>query len=142
MQKYLYYWLLLVGVGHIILGMVFIVIAKTSLITPYINSLYQVFDVSFNSANDQLLRTVLQLLGPTVVSWAALFCLAIHYYVKHGTTAIKQLIIIALLLWFAFDTGISMLNGINSHIVINSFVMLMILPPLLLLKPDNEAEYI
>ncbi len=138
MQKYLYYWLLLIGVSHVILGVLFVSIAKTPLITPYIENLYQVFNVSFVQENDQLLRTILQLFGPTISSWGILFCLAIHQYVKYGARIVKQLIIAALLIWFLFDTGLSITNEIYSHLVINGLAIMSILLLLLLLKPENQ----
>jgi len=69
MKKHLYFWLLLVGLGHIILGVLFVVIAKTPLITPYLENIHNLFYVKYDNANDQLLRTILKLFGATISSW-------------------------------------------------------------------------
>ncbi len=134
MQKYIYYWLLLIGLGHIALGFIFLIAAKTPLVTPYVDELYYVFNAPFDPANDQLLRTLLQLFGPTVASWGILFSLALYHYVHYGMKAVKWMIMAAVLLWFILDFGVSLVNGITDHLLLNSLAMLSILLPLSLLK--------
>ncbi|MGY8810556.1 MAG: hypothetical protein ACKVK5_05935 [Pseudomonadales bacterium] len=135
MQKFLYYWLMLVGLGHFLLGLVFIVVAKTSLMTPYVAGLYAAFDVGFETNVDQLMRSMLQLFGPTVASWGLLFCMAVYHYVAQGTAAIKLALITAVLVWFCLDTGVSAASGMYSHLWINTPVVVLILLPLWFLQP-------
>ncbi|OUS24765.1 hypothetical protein A9Q99_23510 [Gammaproteobacteria bacterium 45_16_T64] len=145
MQRYLYSWLLLVGVGHVLLGLAFILVAKTSLIDPYLSYLYVVFSIPSDTslasnANESLLRTILQLFGPTIASWGALFCIAVSSYMRLGDQRIKMGIILALLIWFMIDCSLSVLNGINAHLVINILACISILPPLVMLKPNTSIN--
>ncbi len=136
MQKYFYPWLMFVGISHVLLGIVVIFVAKTPLVDPYFNHLYETFSATPHVESQALLRSIVQLFGPTVSSWGLLFCLAIHHYKKQGTVQIKQLITFALLIWFVIDCGLSLMNGIYWHLIINTLAALAILPPLILLKPE------
>tara|TARA_R110000764_G_scaffold121256_1_gene208967 strand:+ start:592 stop:1029 length:438 start_codon:yes stop_codon:yes gene_type:complete len=135
MQKILYYWLMLVGLGHFVLGLVFILVAKTGLMTPYVAGLYAAFDVGFDTEVDQLTRSMLQLFGPTVASWGLLFCMAVYHYVVSGTAVFKLALMTAVLVWFCLDSGVSAVNGMYSHLWINTPVAILILLPLWLLQP-------
>lgn len=137
MQKALYRWLLLVGAGHIALGLAFIVAARTAILTPYIDNLYQAMAIASPSSGEPLLRVFLQLFGATVISWGLLFCIAIYACVKLASAEIKYATIAAVLIWFGLDTYLSMSNHIYLHLQVNMLAFAAIIPPLLLLKPGQ-----
>ncbi|MAZ86382.1 MAG: hypothetical protein CL693_01960 [Cellvibrionaceae bacterium] len=137
MQKVYYYWLICVGVGHAILGCVFVLLAFTPLMAPYMGALYEAFQVEPAAGVDLMLRTTLQFLGPTIASWGLLFALAVHFYRHHGYPLIKWYILIAVFIWFTMDTALSLSQGIYVHLIANLVALCAILPPLLLLRPNS-----
>lgn len=139
MQKVYYYWLISVGIGHVLLGSIFVVLASTAVIDPYMESLYETFQVVPDDAVDLMLRTTLQFLGPTIASWGLLFALAVHFYYRHGNSPIKWYIVMAVFVWFAMDTSVSLAQGIHVHLIVNLLALGAIVPPFLLLKTKPVA---
>ncbi len=135
-QKCIYYWLLVVALGHCFLGVIFIFVVPTNLFDVYFNDLYTLFSVNSSSNIDKLLRTMLQLLGPTITSWGLLLYLAVYFYRQYGEIKEKIVIVIALLLWYIFDTAISLNNGIVAHFILNTAVFVAIIIPFLFLQSN------
>lgn len=152
-QQILYNWLIVVGLFHCVLGIVFIFISKTSLMDAYFFHLYEIFDLNYlssvNSSGvfednavkiDQLVRSAFQFLGPTIASWGLLFSLVIYNYRKQGTYKEKAAIIISISVWYLFDTGLSLNQNIYSHVYLNTAVFILLVVPCLLLKNRKESE--
>ncbi|GAA3930000.1 hypothetical protein [Litoribacillus peritrichatus] len=140
MQALLFNWLMLVGISHTILGIVVVLVAHSEWVSPYFQHLFHAFALTPTPASESLIRSLVQLFGPTVASWGLLFCLAVYQYRTFGTPAIKQLMIAALLIWFVIDCGLSLMKGIYGHLIINTLAAIAILPPLLLLKPTSKES--
>ncbi|WP_082805180.1 TIGR01777 family oxidoreductase [Pseudomonas sp. BMS12] len=140
MQRFLYRWLLLVGLGHVALGIALAFSAHLSLTQPYFDYLYASVSSSPASAEHQtLLRTMVGLFGPTVASWGLLFCGLIYLYRQHGSPVIKPLIFAALLVWCVLDSSISLYFGLHLHAYLNASAALSIAIPLFFLRPCNRS---
>lgn len=136
MQTLIYRWLLAVGLGHVLLGIVLAFAAHTSLTQGYFDYLYtSVSSTSPSAEFEGLLQTMVGLFGPTVASWGLLFCALVVIYRQHGHRLIKPALFAALLVWCVLDSGISAYFGLSLHVYLNLSAALSIALPLLLLKP-------
>jgi hypothetical protein len=141
MQNLLYRWLLLVGLGHVALGIVLAFAAHLPITQPYFDHLYASVASTAPSAEfHTLLRTMVGLFGPTVASWGLLFCVLVQLYRQNGHRQIKPALFAALLLWCLLDSGISAYFGLWLHVYLNSAAALSIAVPLLLLQPVRDAR--
>jgi hypothetical protein len=140
MQRFLYRWLLLVGVGHITLGLLLAFTAHTPLLQPYFDYLLASVSPQLPAPEFQsLLKSMVQLFGPTVASWGALFTLLIVLYRQHGHGWIKYGLYAALLIWCVLDSLISAGHGMLIHVYLNSSAALAIALPLFFLQPQRNA---
>ncbi|MEK1904846.1 MAG: hypothetical protein AAAB13_03635 [Pseudomonas sp.] len=141
MQNLLYRWLLLVGLGHVALGVVLAFTAQLAIAAPYFHYLYASFGISQPPAVEyqNLLITMVRLFGPTVASWGLLFSVLVYLYREQGHRLIKPALFAALLLWCVLDSGISAYFGIYAHAYLNAAAGLSMALPLLLLRPVPQA---
>jgi uncharacterized protein (TIGR01777 family) len=140
MQKLLYRWLLLVGMGHVALGLLLALGAHSSLLEPYFHYLHaSVATPPPTAAFQTLLKSMVQLFGPTVASWGVLFTLLIQLYRKHGYSWIKYGLYAALLVWCLVDSMISVYHGIYAHAYLNAAAALSIALPLFFLTPRGRV---
>ena len=138
MQKCLYYWLLSIGGGHVVLGVALALGGQSSLLAPYFDNLLSQFGLHTAGAETRLLaQTLIQLLGPTVASWGLLFGCLVYLYRRHAEALIKLGIFAALLLWLPLDCLISASHGLYWQVYLNLGVGLLIGLPLALLKPQQ-----
>ncbi|MGE8362265.1 TIGR01777 family oxidoreductase [Pseudomonas sp.] len=142
MNRWLYRWLLAVGIGHIVLGVVLAFAAHFSITDDYFQQLYASTGSADlpSAAYDSLLRTMVGLFGPTVASWGVLLCVLVSLYYRHGHAVIKPALFVALLVWCVLDSSISLYFGLTMHAYLNSAAALSIAIPLLLLKPSSRPE--
>ena len=136
MQNLLYRWLLLVGLGHVALGIVLAFSAHLPITQPYFAYLYA--SVAATPPPDEfqtLLRTMVGLFGPTVASWGLLFSVLVFLYREHGHRQIKPAIFAALLVWCLLDSTISLYFGLLWHAYLNTAAVLSIAIPLVFLQP-------
>ncbi len=135
MQTLIYRWLLAVGLGHVLLGIVLAFAAHTSLTQGYFDYLYaSVSSTSPSAEFEGLLQTMVGLFGPTVASWGLLFCALVVLYRQHGHRLIKPALFAALLLWCVLDSGISLYFGLSLHAYLNGAAALSLALPLLWLR--------
>ncbi|WP_339463580.1 TIGR01777 family oxidoreductase [Pseudomonas sp. EA_105y_Pfl2_R69] len=140
MHTLLYRWLLLVGVGHVALGLLLAFIAHAELLQPYFDYLLTSVSTALPAAQFQtLLKSMVQLFGPTVASWGALFTLLIVLYRQHGHSWIKYGLYAALLIWCVLDSLISAGHGMAIHVYLNASSALAIAVPLFFLRPQRAA---
>jgi hypothetical protein len=140
MHTLLYRWLLLVGVGHVALGLLLAFIAHAELLQPYFDYLLTSVSTALPAAQFQtLLKSMVQLFGPTVASWGALFTLLIVLYRQHGHSWIKYGLYAALLIWCVLDSLISAGHGMAIHVYLNASTALAIAVPLFFLRPQRAA---
>ncbi|WP_163835754.1 TIGR01777 family oxidoreductase [Spartinivicinus ruber] len=137
MQQLIYRWLLFLGVSHVLLGLLFAVLANTQIFASYTQYLFEQFEVTRTVSQSDLLGTMLQLFGVTVSSWGVLFALAVHQYWHNGGPQVKKAICLAIIIWLSLDTAISLYWGITAHAYLNIPVGLAMLLPMLLLKPQR-----
>lgn len=136
MQTLLFRWLLLVGLSHVVLGVVLAFAAHLPLTQAYFDYLHASVSAAPPSAEYQvLLRTMVGLFGPTVASWGVLFSLLLVLYRQHGHRQIKPVIFVALLLWCVLDSGISAYFDLWLHAGLNAAAALSIAVPLYFLQP-------
>ena len=136
MQPLLYRWLLLVGLSHVVLGVVLAFAVHLPLTQAYFDYLHASVSAAPPSAEYQaLLRTMVGLFGPTVASWGLLFSLLLVLYRQHGHWQIKPVIFAALLLWCVLDSSISAYFDLWLHAYLNSAAALAIALPLWALRP-------
>ena len=142
MQNLLYRWLLAVGLGHVLLGVVLAFTAQLPIAAPYFEHLYASVGTSQAPTAEyhSLLTTMVRLFGPTVASWGLLFSLLVYLYRQHGHGLIKPALFVALLLWCVLDSAISAYYGILAHAYLNTLAALSIALPLLLLRPLNRTQ--
>lgn len=139
MQQLLYRWLLLVGAGHVTLGLLLALGAHASLLEPYFHYLLSsVATAPPPAAFQTLLKSMVQLFGPTVASWGVLFTLLILLYRKHGYPWIKYGLYASLLVWCLPDSLISAQHGLYAHAYLNSVTALLIAGPLFFLVPSRS----
>ncbi|MGH8353009.1 MAG: hypothetical protein ACRERY_05695 [Pseudomonas sp.] len=137
MQRLLFIWLMLTGIGHSLLGLALAFTAKLALAAPYFDYLHARFGVAPRSNPEQvLLATMVQLSGPTVASWGVLFSSVVYLYRKHGHPLCKYAIYASLLLWLPLDSLISAYYSLYAHVYLNLSVALLIILPLLALRPE------
>jgi hypothetical protein len=136
MQNLLYRWLLLIGLGHVVLGVVLAFAAHLPITLAYFDYLYASVSAAPPPVEYQgLLRTMVGLFGPTVASWGVLFSLLVVLYRQHGHPQIKPALFAALLLWCVLDSAISAHFGLLLHLYLNIAAALAIALPLLGLRP-------
>jgi hypothetical protein len=141
MQTYLYRWLLLVGVGHVALGLLLAFTAHAGFLQPYFDYLLASVSTQRPAPEFQtLLKSMVQLFGPTVASWGALFTLLIVLYRQHGHSWIKYGLYVALLIWCVVDSLISARHGLLIHVYLNVSTALLIALPLFFLAPKHRVE--
>ncbi|HUE93708.1 hypothetical protein [Pseudomonas sp.] len=81
MQTLLYRWLLLIGIGHVALGLLLAFTAHAGFLQPYFDYLHASVSNELPSPQFQtLLKSMVQLFGPTVASWGVIFSLLIVLY--------------------------------------------------------------
>ncbi|MDE1464709.1 TIGR01777 family oxidoreductase [Spartinivicinus poritis] len=141
MQQLIYRWLIFLGISHVLLGLLFAVLANTQLFAAYTQYLFKQFDATQAANQVDLLGTMLQLFGVTVASWGVLFTVAVHQYWCDGGSLLKKAICIAVVVWLVLDTCISLYWGIEVHAYLNMPVGLAMLLPMLLLKPRQAVNY-
>jgi len=136
MQPLIYCWLLLVGLGHVVLGIVLALVTHLPVTRPYFDYLYASVSASPPPIEFQgLLRNMVGLFGPTVASWGLLFSLLVFLYRQHGHRQIKPAIFAALLVWCLLDSALSIHFGLMLHAYLNAAAALSIALPLLALRP-------
>ncbi|WP_043311643.1 hypothetical protein [Pseudomonas sp. ML96] len=136
MQNLLYRWLLLVGLGHVALGVVLAFAAHLPITDAYFDYLYaSVASQPPSNEYQGLLRTMVGLFGPTVASWGLLFCALVVLYRQHGHRLIKPALFAALLVWCVLDSAISSYFGLMLHAYLNTLAVLSLAVPLLALRP-------
>lgn len=141
MQNLLYRWLLLVGLAHVVLGVILAFAAHLPIAQPYFDYLHaSVSNQPPPVQYQQLLRTLFSLFGPTIASWGLLFCALVALYRRHGHRPIKPLLLAALLLWCVLDSAISLHFGLALHAYLNAAAALSIALPLLLLRPFRACR--
>ena len=141
MQGLLYRWLLLMGAGHVLLGIVLAFAAHLPLTQGYFDYLYAARGLPLPSPEQQVpLRTLVGLFGPTVASWGLLFCALLVIYRRHGLGLIKPVLIAALLLWSLLDSAFSIAFGFTLHAYLNGAAALAMGIPLLALKPATRPR--
>lgn len=141
MHNLLYRWLLLVGLGHVALGIALAFAAHLPLTQAYFDYLYASVAATPPSTEYQdLLRTMVGLFGPTVASWGLLFCALVVLYRQHGHRQIKPALFAALLIWCVLDSGVSAYFGLTLHIYLNLTTALSIALPLWLLQPVKACR--
>jgi uncharacterized protein len=140
MQRLLYRWLLLVGAGHVALGLLLAFTAHAGVLQPYFDYLLASVSTQRPAAEFQtLLKSMVQLFGPTVASWGALFTLLVLLYRRHGHGWIKYGLYAALLIWCVLDSLISAGHGMLIHVYLNTGTALAIALPLFFLQPQRNA---
>ena len=140
MQTLLYRWLLLVGIGHITLGLLLAFTAHAGFLQPYFDYLLASVSPELAAPEFQtLLKSMVQLFGPTVASWGALFTLLIVLYRQHGHSWIKYGLYGALLIWCVLDSLISAQHGLVMHVYLNLSTALLIALPLFFLAPKHSV---
>ena len=140
MQNLIYRWLLLVGIGHILLGLVLALFGALPPMEPYFQELYaSTGEATPSLAQQALIKNLVQLFGPTVASWALFYCLLLALYRRHGEAWIKPGLYLGLLLWWGPDCWVSAQAGLYSHLYLNTAVALAIAIPLALLKPQART---
>lgn len=140
LQRGLYLWLLLAGLAHVLLGAGLAVLGAPASLDGYFALLHaSTGEAAPGPAQQALVRTLIQLFGPTVASWGLLFCLLLRQYRRHGDRLLKAGLLLALLLWWSADCWISLRAGLYAHLYLNSAVLLAIAVPLLLLRPAVHA---
>lgn len=136
MQLWLYRWLLLVGLSHVLLGVALAFAAHLPITQPYFDYLYaSVASTPPTPQYQDLLRTMVGLFGPTVASWGLLLCTLVVLWRQHGHRLIKPALLAALLLWCVLDSSISAYFGLRLHVYLNLTAALSIALPLLWLRP-------
>ncbi|MBD9481909.1 hypothetical protein IB229_02920 [Pseudomonas sp. PDM14] len=136
MQNLLYRWLLLIGLGHVALGVALAFAAHSTLLDPYFQYLYASVSAQPPGVEFQrLLRTMVGLFGPTVASWGLLFSLLVYLYRTRGHRLIKPGLFAALLLWCVLDSAISAYFDLLAHAYLNAAAAMSIAVPLLMLRP-------
>ncbi|QFT21751.1 Epimerase family protein [Pseudomonas sp. THAF187a] len=141
MQGLLYRWLLLMGAGHVLLGIVLAFAAHLPLTQGYFDYLYAARGLPLPSPEQQVpLRTLVGLFGPTVASWGLLFCALLVIYRRHGLGLIKPVLIAALLLWSLLDSAFSIAFGFTLHAYLNGAAALAMGIPLLALRPATRPR--
>ncbi len=141
MQRYLYRWLLLVGVGHVALGLLLAFTAHAGFLQPYFDYLLASVSTERPAPEFQtLLKSMVQLFGPTVASWGTLFTLLIVLYRQHGHSWIKYGLYAALLIWCVVDSLISAGHGMLIHVYLNTSTVLAIALPLFFLQPRHNVS--
>lgn len=140
MQTLIYRWLLAMGIGHVVLGMGLLLVGGSTLLDPYLHSLYPAAAEAPTSVTQQeLTRTLVRLFGPTVASWGLLYCVLLQLYRRHAHRQIKPALFGALLLWCLLDSGLAVFKGMHLNLAMNLGVALAIGLPLVFLRPVNHA---
>lgn len=141
MQNLLYRWLMLVGLSHVVLGVVLAFAVHLPITQPYFDYLHASVAAMPPSVEFQgLLRTLVGLFGPTVASWGVLFCVLVMLYRRHGHRQIKPAIFFALSIWCALDSALSSHFGLLLHAYLNAAAVLSIALPLALLRPVETSQ--
>ncbi|MGI1678166.1 MAG: hypothetical protein K6L75_05515 [Cellvibrionaceae bacterium] len=146
MNKFIYSWLYLIGVLHILSGIVvsFFVCFDTN--NSYINYLFNSLNIDIQLADSNtitLITTLLKLFGPAIIGWGILFlslifCLKTAFHAKKGFQFIKTTCILSTIVWYGLDSFIAWQVGFTFHVEFNVAIILLIVLPLIFLKPTAK----
>ncbi len=133
-QRCYEYWLYAFALAHVLGGLALPWLIHTELFRYYNQTLYAALRLQ-DAPSQEAARFLLGLIGPTMASWGLLFFLVLRQGFARPTPAAWWLILLALLLWAPYDSWLSWRQGLPLNALINAVALLLVLPPLLLLRP-------
>jgi uncharacterized protein len=135
-------WLKLIALIHIVAGISLACDWPRGLWLNYLSQLEQQFSITFDAQYNELVSMIVRLFGPTIASWGVLMLVLINQiqtvFTLDQQYALKKQMINGLMsattVWFVLDTAISIQFGMLLHLWINSFAVVSIIAPCVLLK--------
>lgn len=128
-------WLQFVAIVHIIMGLLLPIIVHIDLVQPYFRLMADTF--ALNHQQDLLfLQFMIGLFGPTVASLGVLFFGIVTYAFSQPNKGVWWLMILACVVWAAYDSIYSSLFGLWINAVINAIAFVSIVLPLCVVKKE------
>ena len=78
--------------------------------------------------------------GATVAGWGLLVALIARYPFRERQTWAWKAIVYSLLLWYVFDTGISLYFGVTFNAIFNTLLLILIAPPMIATKKNFQGS--
>lgn len=142
LRRYLVGWLYTVAAGHLFGGVLLVWLGDSPLLSGYHQSIEQAFwgnDIPTAAHGMQVWW--LALLGATVQSYALFLIALVHLGNRYRSSAAWGWLMVGLLVWAPQDMLVSLQVGIWSHVWIDSFALLCLLPPLAwLYRNDRQSK--
>lgn len=135
-------WLYVMVSGHLLASMVVTWAAPSGLFDNYLSSLEEVFWTSAAPASARAQQTWwLALFGATLQSYSLYMLALVHIGNRLKTPMVWGWLIAGLVLWAPQDIVLSLQVGVWSHLWLDTFAMLMLLPPLVwLYRHDRNHQ--
>ncbi len=117
------------AIAHIILGILLPFLAQTNIIaTLLVNEMFKGIALS-EEARSQA-AYVISLFGPTVASWGILLLVLSQSFFESPSKKKWLGLITAILVWHIGDSAYSLINGVVTAFLLNSFVTASLLIPI------------
>lgn len=128
-------WLQFVAIVHIVGGLLLPVVVHLELVSPYFRLMADTF--ALNPQQDLLfLQFMIGLFGPTIASWGVLFFGIVTYTFSQPDKGGWWLMILACVVWAAYDSIYSSLFGLWINAVINAIAFVSIVLPLCVVRKE------
>jgi hypothetical protein len=118
-----------VAITHIILGILLPFLAQTNIVAKLLVDEMFIGIVLSDAAQLQA-AYVIALFGPTVASWGILLFVLAQSFFESPTKQKWLGLIAAVLVWYIGDSAYSLINGVTTAFLLNSFVAASLLIPL------------
>ena len=83
--------------------------------------------------------TINAVLGGVMIGWAALMYFLVKGPVAKGNIEVAKFILIALIIWFTFDSIGSILAGLPGNVLLNVLFLVLFLPPLIQIVANKRV---
>lgn len=127
------FFLQLVAITHILVGLILPFLVNTSLFATYNTLLYQALGFETTRQNEQV-NFLVGLFGPTIASWGILFLYVVTVAFKNPDKRGWWAIFACCILWAPYDSLLSIQKGIYINALINLISALTILIPLFMAR--------
>lgn len=142
-KPYLEKWLLLVAWGHIATGIAIPVIAYSAGFDYYSGLLQQACwpKEPVPAQTVEFQRWIVALFGPTIASVGVVMLYLVRAGIRTGDIWPWTAILLALAVWAPGDIGISMMRHFQLHVWIDIAALLVIVPPVLILRSRAARQH-
>lgn len=128
--KWIFGFSLVVIIAGIFLGIILTFVLPQSP-DPFLT---EITGLSKSDLNPDLIRyqkLIMGVLGSTMIGWGIILAFLGYRLMQQSEEWIWIAITVSLIVWYIFDTSISLISGSFLNVILNSFFLILPLPPLI-----------